>query len=206
MVNLLIKQTVHHHTGVWGLRSNNILKAMLIDAMLWSSSSRLCFSTKAFIICILACYVVRPYYIINHLPIYNRVLSKRINSPPRNSYILNRDQRIQYKGIQCQTHNPFISPFWVWTKPYPVDLQIRLNDHQFFPHLGCTVQSRYQKSSIRYGNFLVFNNCVHHRPSIVVWIIQNGLNPVFLNNLRNLKSCALKHNQRLIPIKNILWF
>ena len=45
-----------------------------------------------------------------------RALSKRINSPPPNRYIFNRDQSTQNK-IQCQTHSPFTSPFWVWTKP-----------------------------------------------------------------------------------------
>jgi len=53
------------------------------------------------------------------LPIYNlwahmsqrRALSKRINSPPPNRYIFSRDQQIQYKGIQCQTHHLFTSPF-----------------------------------------------------------------------------------------------
>ena len=45
-----------------------------------------------------------------------RALSKRINSPPPNRCIFNRNQSTQNK-IQCQTHNPFTSPFWVWTKP-----------------------------------------------------------------------------------------
>ena len=45
-----------------------------------------------------------------------RALSKRINSPPPNRCIFNRDQSTQNK-IQCRTHSPFTSPFWVWTKP-----------------------------------------------------------------------------------------
>ena len=79
-----------------------------------------------------------------YLSIYNlwartsqrRALSKRINSPPPTRCIFNRNQSTQNK-IQCQTHNPFTSPFWVWTKPEAlsshIHLQVRLDDHQLFP-------------------------------------------------------------------------
>ena len=92
--------------------------------MLWSSTTRLCFSTEALI----NCHLRVPHWQFTPCDwcpsIYNlwartsqrRALSKRINSPPPNRYIFNRDQSTQNK-IQCQTHSPFTSPFWVWTKP-----------------------------------------------------------------------------------------
>ena len=92
--------------------------------MLWSSTTRLCFSIEASIICHFG-MPHRQFTPCDWCPsIYNlwartsqrRALSKRINSPPPNRCIFNRDQSTQNK-IQCQTHSPFTSPFWVWTKP-----------------------------------------------------------------------------------------
>ena len=91
--------------------------------MLWSSTIRLWFSTKASIICHLG-MPHRQFMPCDWYPsIYNlwartsqrRALSKRINSPSPNRCIFNRDQSTQNK-IQCPTHNPFTSSFWVWTK------------------------------------------------------------------------------------------
>ena len=94
------------------------------QAMLWSSTTRLCFSIEALIICHLGvphrqftpCDWCPSIYNLRARTSQRRALSKRINSPPPNRYIFNRDQSAQNK-TQCQTHNPFTSPFWVWTKP-----------------------------------------------------------------------------------------
>ena len=84
----------------------------------------LCFSTEALIICHLGMPHRQFTPCVWYPSIYNpwartsqrRALSKRINSPPPNRCIFNRDQSTQNK-IQCQTHSPFTSSFWVWTKP-----------------------------------------------------------------------------------------
>ena len=112
--------------------------------MLWSSTTRLCFATKALIICHLGVPHRQSTPCDWFLSIHNlwartsqrRALSKRINSPPPNRYIFNRDQSTQNK-IQCQTHSPFTSPFWVWTKPeapiprIPVQSKLCLDGYYF---------------------------------------------------------------------------
>ena len=111
------------HTEVWGSRINAIHKAMPYQLRFDHHPPNFAFQQKSG-----SLHLSMPHYqsISYHwfLPIYNlwarmsqrRALSKRIYSPPPNRYIFSRDQRIQYKGIQCQTHHPFTSSFWVWTK------------------------------------------------------------------------------------------
>ena len=106
------------------LANQRYTQSYATQAVLWSSTTSLCFSIEALIIC----HLGMPHRQFNpsdwFLSIYNlwdrtsqrRALSKRINSPPPNRYIFNRDQSAQNK-IQCQTHSPFTSLFWVWTKP-----------------------------------------------------------------------------------------
>ena len=108
---------------VWNSRSKRYTKlrhkgrALII-------TTRLCFSTEASINCHLGMPHRQFTPCVWYPSIYNpwartsqrRALSKRINSPPPNICIFNRDQSTQNK-IQCQTHSPFTSPFWVWTKP-----------------------------------------------------------------------------------------
>ena len=92
------------------------------QAMLWTSTTRLCFSTEALIIYHLG--MPHRQFTLGDwcLSIYNlwartsqrRALSKRINSPPPNRYIFNRDQSAQ-KNPMSDTH-PYKSLFWVWMK------------------------------------------------------------------------------------------
>ena len=124
-----------------------------------------------------------------YLSIYNlwartsqrRALSKRINSPPPNRYIFNKDQSAQNK-IQCQTHIhlqvrsvsernrrkliPRIS----------IDLQVRLDDHQLIP--SSWVYNPIKTSVIIQTMWRppVFNHRLHHR-HIVESVIQNGYKP-----------------------------
>ena len=100
-------------------------KLCYIKVVLWSSTTRLCFSTKS----LDHLHLSMPHWQFTPcnwcLSIYNlwartsqrMVLSKRINYPPPNRYIFSRDQWIQHKGIKHQTYHPFTSLFWVWTKP-----------------------------------------------------------------------------------------
>ena len=92
-------------------------------AVLWSSPQEFAFQQKPWSLHLSMPH--RQFMPCDWCPsIYNlwarasqrRALSKRINSPPPNRCIFNRDQSTQNK-IQCQTHTPFTSPFWVWTKP-----------------------------------------------------------------------------------------
>ena len=99
-------------------------QSYVTQTMLWSSTTRLCFATEALIICHSGVPHMQSTPCNWCLSIHNlwahtsqrRALSKRINSPPPNRYIFNKDQSTQNK-IQCQTHSPFTSSFWVWTKP-----------------------------------------------------------------------------------------
>ena len=106
------------------LANSRYTQSYATQAVLWSSTTRLCFSTEALINCHLRmlhwqftpCDWCPSIYNLWARTSQRRALSKRINSPPPNRCIFNRDQSTQNK-IQCQTHNPFTSSFWVWTKP-----------------------------------------------------------------------------------------
>ena len=131
-----------------------------------------------------------------------RALSKRINSPPPNRYIFNRNYSTQNK-IQCQTH---------------IYLQVRSgskrNRGHLIPHPICPTQERGPRISGRFPSTSgrsplitlywvynpiktlviiqpvwrspIFNHRLHRRILVAVSIIQNGINPVFPNN-----SCIL---------------
>ena len=135
------------------------------------------------------------------LPIHNlqsctsqrRVLSKRINSPSWNRYILNRDQLIQYKGINVR---------------HTIHLQVcsgfECNRRHLIPRLICPIQERGPRisgwspstsgrsplitlswvySPIKTSVIIqtmwrpvVFNHHLHRR-HIVESVIQNGYKP-----------------------------
>ena len=108
---------------VWNSRSKRYTK-LRHKGLALIITTRLCFSTEASINCHLGMPHRQFTPCVWYPSIYNpwartsqrRALNKRINSPPLNRYIFNRDQSVQ-KKIQCQTHSPFTSSFWVWTKP-----------------------------------------------------------------------------------------
>ena len=179
------------------LANSRYTQSYTTQAVLWSSTTRLCFSTKALIIC----HLGMPHRKFTpcdwFLSIYNlwsrtsqrRALSKRINSPPPNRYVFNKDQSAPNK-IQCQTHSPFTSPFWVWTKPEALytshtHRSPRMSGRSpLIIHIsGCLpirtsviLQPRWRSP--------VFNHHLHLQLLIADSVIQNGINPVFLSNSR----------------------
>ena len=113
-------------------------QSYVTQTMIWSTTTRLWFATEALILCHLGVPHRQSTPCDWFLSIHNlwartsqrRALSKRINSPPPNRYIFNRNQSTQNK-IQCQTHNPFTSSFWVWTKPEALSSHIRTINNMF---------------------------------------------------------------------------
>ena len=118
-----------------------------------------------------------------------RALSKRINSPPPNRCIFNRNQSTQNK-FQCQTHSPFTSPFWVWTKLEALNTSqthrsTRTSERSpLIIHIsGClpirtsvTIQTRWRSP--------VFDHRLHLRLSIVGRLFEMRTNLAFSNNSR----------------------
>ena len=118
-----------------------------------------------------------------------RALSKRINSPPPNRCIFNRNQSTQNK-LQCQTHSPFTSPFWVWTKPEALNTSRTHRSPRtsgrspLIIHIsGClpnrtsvTIQTRWRSP--------VFDHRLHLRLSIVGQLFEMRIHSAFSNNSR----------------------
>ena len=123
------------HTGVWDSRIN-VTQSYATQAVLWSSTTRLCFSTEAFIICISACHTGNSHYATD---VYQ---SHKMKSDVRHTSI--------YKfvlGLNETGGTLFLVPYVQYRREvlaYPVDLQVRLDDHHLLPCLGCTTQSRHQ--------------------------------------------------------------
>ena len=116
-------------------------------------------------------------------------VKKIINSPPPNRCIFNRDQSTQNK-IQCQTHSPFTSPFWVWTKLEALNTSQTHRSPRtsgrspLIIHIsGClpirtsvTIQTRWRSP--------VFDHHLHLRHSIVGRLFEMRINSAFSNNSR----------------------
>ena len=108
-----------------GVRLANLryTQSYATQAVLWSSPQDFAFQQKPWSLHLsmphkqfMPCDWCTSIYNLWARPFQRRALSKRINSPPPNRCIFNRDQSTQNK-IQCQTHSPFTSSFWVWMKP-----------------------------------------------------------------------------------------
>ena len=123
------------HNEVWGSRINAIHKATLFKVVIWSSTTRLCFITKALIICISACHTGNSRYATD---VYQ---SHRMKSNVRHTSI--------YKfvlGLNETRSTLFLVSYVQYRREvlaYPVDLQVRLDDPHLLPLLGCTAQSRH---------------------------------------------------------------
>ena len=130
-----------------GVRLANLryTQSYATQAVLWSSTTSLCFSTEALI----NCHLRVPHW--QFMPcdwcpsIYNlwartsqrRALSKRINSPPPNRYIFNRNQSHRLKSnVRHTVHLQVRSGSERNRRHFPrisIDLQVRLDDHQLIP-------------------------------------------------------------------------
>ena len=104
-----------------------------------------------------------------------RELSKRINSPPPNRYIFNRNQSHRLKSnVRHTIHLQVRSGSernWRHFPRISIHLQVRLDDHQLF----VITQTMWRLP--------VFDHRLHLRHHVESFI-QNGINPVFLNNSR----------------------
>jgi len=88
------------------LANSRYTQSYVTQTMLWSSTTRLCFATEALIICHLGVPHRQSTPCDWFLSIHNlwartsqrRALSKRINSPPPNRYIFNRNQSHRLKS------------------------------------------------------------------------------------------------------------
>ena len=109
-------------------------------------TTRLCFSTEASINCHLGMPHRQFTPCVWYPSIYNpwartsqrRALSKRINSPPPNRYIFNRDQSHGLKSnvrhtVHLQVRSGSERNRRHLVPRISIDLQVRLDDHQLFP-------------------------------------------------------------------------
>ena len=132
------------HTEVWGSRIH-VTQSGYTKAVLWSSTTRLCFSKKALIICHLGMPHRQFTPCVWYPSIYNpwartsprRALSKRINSSPPNRYIFNRNQSHRLKSnVRHTVHLQVRSGSERNRRHFPrisIHLQVRLDDHQLIP-------------------------------------------------------------------------
>ena len=131
-------------TGVWGSRIN-ATQIYATKAVLWSSTTRLCFSTEALIVCHLGMphrqFTPCVWYPSIHNPwactSQRRALSKRINSPPPNRYIFNRNQSHRIKSNARHKVHLQVRSGSEWNQRHfpriSVDFQVRLDDLQLIP-------------------------------------------------------------------------
>ena len=114
--------------------------------MLWSSTTRLFFSTKALIIYHLGvphmqftpCDWCPSIYNLWARTSQRRALSKRINSPPPNRYIFSRKQLHRIKSnvrhtVHLQVRSGSERNRRHLVPCISIDLQVRLDDHQLIP-------------------------------------------------------------------------
>ena len=178
------------------LANSRYTQSYATQAVLWSSPQDFAFQQKPWSLHLsmphrqfMPCDWCPSIYHLWARASQRRALSKRINSPPPNRCIFNRNQSTQNK-IQCQTHSPFTSPFWVWTKPEALNTSQTHRSPRtsgrspLIIHIsGClpirtsvTIQTRWRSP--------VFDHRLHLRLSIVGQLFEMRINSAFSNNSR----------------------
>ena len=113
---------------------------MLLKAVLWSSATRLCFSTKALIYAYSVCHTINPYHIVDHLPIYNPLSANASKKSEVRELI-----PLHYAEIYLAAINNAVMEYNVW---HTIHLRVRSGSERNRRHLQMGERSSHARPSI----------------------------------------------------------